>query len=207
MIEVPWMRGAALAATLGLALAACGHRSDVTTQSAGAGAAGNGAVVVPAGTTFYGKIDPTVGTKVSHDGQTFTLTETDTFLHKNAALHGAVIDGHVENVAAAGPMRKPAMTLVFDDIRMPDGTKAPIDVKLASMHAFEPKSHRLRTLGMMLGGAIVGHEAASHTGRHHGGLMGAAGGYVLSQTLKTDILVRAGTVIELKFVSDAKAAT
>jgi hypothetical protein len=127
------------------------------------------------------------------------LSQTDTFLHKNTALHGAVIDGHLEDVRAAGPMRNPALTIVFDDIRMADGAKAPIDVKLESMKAFEPRTHHLRTLGMMIGGAIAGHEVAKHTGKRHGGLIGAAGGYALSQTLKTDITVPAGTVIEVKF--------
>lgn len=182
-----------------LALAACGHHSNVTTQSAGAGASSGGTTVVPAGTDFYGRLQQPISTKTSHDGDTFVLSQTDTFLHKNAALHGSVIDGHLENVRSAGPMRNPALTIVFDDIRMADGTKAPIDVKLESMKAFEPKTHHLRTLGMMIGGAIAGHEVAKRTGRSHGGLVGAVGGYALSQTLKTDITVPAGTVIEVKF--------
>ena len=187
-------------------LAACGHHSDVTTQSGGANtysSSSGGKMVVAAGTDFYGKLQQPISTKTSHDGDTFALAQTDTFFHKNPALHGAVIDGHVENVQSAGPMRNPALTLVFDDVRMPDGTKAPIDVKLESMKAFEPKTHHLRTLGMMVGGAIAGHEIAKHTGRKHGGLVGAVGGYALSQTLKTDISVPAGTVIEVKFEQPA----
>ena len=187
-------------------LCACGHRSDVTTKSAGAGAnSSGGATLVAAGTDFYGKLQQPISTKTSHDGDTFALAQTDTLLHKNAALHGAVIDGHLEDVRSAGPMRRPALTLVFDDIRMPDGSKAPIDVKLESMKAFEPKTHHLRTIGMMIGGAVAGHEVAKHTGRSHGGLMGAAGGYAVSQTLKTDISVPAGTVIELRFRQPATA--
>lgn len=203
MERVAFTRTSLLVAALIAGLSGCGHHSDVTTQSSGAANPAGGTAIVPAGTVFYGKLDPSLGTKISKDGTAFTLTQTDTLLHKNPALHGAVIEGHVQNVASAGPMHKPAMTLVFDDIRMSDGMKAPVDVKLASMHAFEPKSHHLRTLGMMIGGAVVGHETAKHAGKHHGGLLGAAGGYVLSQTLKTDIAVPSGTVIELKFVSAA----
>jgi hypothetical protein len=104
-------------------------------------------------------------------------------------------------------LRKPKITLVFDDIRMPDGTKAPVDVQLLSFKAFEPSSHHLRTLGMMAGGAIAGHEMAKRTGTSHGGLMGAVGGYAVSQTLKTDIAVPAGTVIEVKFKAPATAGS
>ncbi|HKU66316.1 MAG TPA: hypothetical protein VJP85_00925 [Candidatus Baltobacteraceae bacterium] len=199
-----------IAFTFVLALAACGHHSDVTTQNAGgnAGASSSGGTtLVAAGTDYYGKLQQPISTKTSHDGDTFALVQTDTLFHKNPALHGAVIDGHLENVRAAGPMRNPALTLVFDDIRMPDGTKAPVDVKLESMKAFEPKTHHLRTLGMMAGGAIAGHEVAKHTGKKHGGLVGAVGGYALSQTLKTDISVPAGTVIEVKFEQPATSGS
>lgn len=191
-----------------LALAACGHHSDVTTQSSGsnANASAGGTAIVTAGTNFYGRLQQSISTKTNHDGDAFALAETDTLLHKNPALHGAVIEGHLENVRAAGPMRNPALTLVFDDLRLADGTKAPIDVTLESMKAFEPKSHHLRTIGLMIGGAVAGHEVAKHTGKSHGGLIGAAGGYALSQSLKTDITVPAGTVIEVKFKKDAVAA-
>lgn len=175
-------------------LAGCGHRA-VSTQNAG-GTASNpgGPVLVNAGTRYYGKLDKAIGTKVSHDGDAFTLTHTDTFFHKNAALDGSVIDAHVENVRSAGPMRKPAMTIVFDDIRLPDGTKEPVNASIVSWKQFDPKTHHMRTIGMMIGGAVAGHM----THRRHGGLLGAAGGYALSQTLKTDVEVPAGTVVELR---------
>lgn len=175
-------------------LAACGHRA-VSTQNAG-GTVSNvgGEVVARAGTPFYGKLDKAVGTKVSHDGDTFTLTHADTLFHKNPALDGAVIDAHVESVHAAGPMHNPSMTIVFDDIRLPDGTKEPVNASILSWKEFDPKTHHLRTIGMMVGGAIAGHM----THRAHGGLLGAAGGYALSQTLKTDVEVPAGTIVELR---------
>ncbi|HYK52555.1 MAG TPA: hypothetical protein VEV38_03410 [Candidatus Eremiobacteraceae bacterium] len=186
---------AAIAATL----AACSQKAPVTTQSSGTGATNaGGTVAVAAGTDFYGKLQAPIGSKTSHDGDTFALDQTDTFLHKNAALHGAVVESHLTNISPAGPAHSPSMTLVFDDIKLPDGTKSPVDVQLVSVNAFEPKTHHLRTIGMMIAGAMAGHAVASHS---HGGLMGAAAGYVLSQELKTDIAVPAGSVIELKFKS------
>lgn len=192
-----------------LGLAACGHHANVTTQSAGAnGGAGStgGKTLVAAGTDFYGKLQQPISTKSSHDGDTFVLVQTDTLFHKNPALHGATIDGHLENVRSAGPMHNAGLTLVFDDIKMPDGSTAPVNVKLESMKAFEPRTHHLRTIGMMIGGAVAGHEVAKHAGTHHGTLIGAAGAYALSQTLKTDIVVPAGTVIEVNFQQPAMGA-
>ena len=102
-----------------------------------------------------------IGTKTSHNGDAFTLTQTDTLFHKAPALHGAVIDGHVDGVVAAGPMKNPAMTIVFDDIRLADGTKEPVNVVLLSTKQFDPKSHKLRTIGLMIGGAVAGHAIAA----------------------------------------------
>jgi len=191
----------ALTAAAALLVWGCAKSAPVTTQSSGAAGATGGTVLVAAGTDFYGKLQQSIGTKTSKNGDKLTLVQTDTFLHKNPALHGILIEGHLDNIQAAGAMRKPAMTIVFDDVQMPDGTKAPVDVQLVSVNAFEPKTHHLRTIGLMIGGAIAGHAVAKHTGASHGTLAGAAAGYVMSQALKTDIAVPAGTVIELRIKS------
>jgi hypothetical protein len=183
-----------------IVLGGCSHHaSNVTTRSAGAGEAANGGTtIVPAGAVFYGKLQQPIGTKTSKDGDSFALVETRS---SDVSLTGAVIEGHLEAVAPAGPMRNPKMTIVFDDIRLPDGTKAPVDVQLVTSKTFSPKTHHLRTIGMMIGGAIAGHELAAHTGRSHGSLLGAASAYTLSQALKTDIAVPAGTVVAVRFKS------
>jgi hypothetical protein len=190
---------AAIGVTL-LCLSGCSHHaSNVTTQSAGAGQQpAGGTTIVAAGTDYYGKLEAPIGSKTSKDGDTFAIDETRS---SNPALKGATIDGHLEGVQPAGPMRNPKMTIVFDDIRLPDGTKAPVNVQLLTLHAFSPKTHHLRTIGLMIGGAVAGHEVAVHTGGHHGALLGAAGGYALSQQLKTDIAVPAGTILEVRFAS------
>jgi hypothetical protein len=193
--------GAGLIAVI--ALTACGRSSNVSTQSAVTGApAGSGPVVVKSGTRFYGKLQNEVSTNKSQNGDRFTINQQDTLFHKDAALHGAVIEGHLDNVSAAGMGKKPAMTIVFDDIRMADGTVAPIDVKIVNVGAFDAKTHHWRTLGMVIGGGMAGHMAA---GKHHGGMMGAAGGYMLSQEMKTNVDVKPGTQIELQFLQDAVA--
>jgi hypothetical protein len=184
-------------------LTACGKSSNVSTQSAVTGApSAAGPVLVAAGTRFEGQLQNEIATNKNHDGDPFTIAEHDTWLHSAPALHGAVIEGHLANVSAAGMAKKPSLTLVFDDIRMPDGTTAPIDVQLVNVGAFNAKTHHWRTLGMVVGGGFAGHMAA---GKHHGGMMGAAGGYLLSQEMKTNVDVRPGTLIELRFIQNAVA--
>lgn len=179
-----------------LLLAACGNH-NVTTRSAGGESTG-GTTRVAAGTTFYGKLQAPISSKTSKDGDTFSIGETRS---SDPSLRGAVVDGHLENVRAAGPMRNAKMTIVFDDVRLSDGSKEPVSVRLVNLKAFSPQTHHLRTIGMMIAGAAAGHALAAHTGAKHGALMGAAGGYALSQSLKTDVVVPAGTVLEVKFLS------
>ncbi len=195
--------GAGLAAAI--ALGGCSRSSNVSTQSAitPGQVAAAGKVVVPAGTRFAGKLQQEIATNKSHDGDTFSLLQTDTLFHHDPALHGATVDGHLENVSPAAVGKKPSLTLVFDDIRLQDGTMAPVDVRLLNIGAFDAKTHHWRTAGMVLGGAIAGHVAA---GKHHGGLLGGAGAYVLSQQMKTNVDVKPGTLIELRFLKDATAA-
>jgi hypothetical protein len=163
----------------------------------GFGSTSDGTTIVAVGTDYYGKLEQPIGSKITKDGDTFAIDETRS---SNPALTGAVIDGHVEGIQSGGPMRNPKMTIVFDDIRMPDGTKEPVDVQLITFQAFSPKTHHLRTIGMMIAGAVAGH-VAKRTRSSHGALLGAASGYALSQTLKTDIAVPAGSVLEVRFKS------
>ena len=183
--------------TLGALLAGCGHSNNVSTRSAGTAqsSTSGGATVVSAGTVFYGKLEQPIGSKTSKEGDTFVLDETRA---SDPSLKGVAIDGHLEGLQPAGPMRNPKMTIVFDDVRLPDGSKEPVNVQLVNLKAFSPQTHHLRTIGMMITGAMAGHAVAA---RKHGALMGAVGGYALSQELKTDIVVPAGTVLEVKFVS------
>ena len=142
--------------------------TDTVTAPAGA------TVLVKAGTTVYGKL----------------VAASDTMFHKNPpSLAGAMIEGHVTGVQAAGLGKPAKLTIVFDDVKMADGSAAPADVRLTSLKAFGAKSHHLRTMGMVVAG----------------GTMGAVGGFVLSQSMKTDIVVPAGTVLEVKFLKDAIA--
>ncbi len=194
------MRRSAIAFTLialcATSLTACGKSSNVTTgNSTAAPAANGGSVVAQAGSTFRGKLQQEISTKKNHDGDRFTISGKD-----------GTVDGHLENVQAASFGKKPSMVIVFDEFKSPDGTTAtPIDVKIVNMGAFGAKSHRLRTFGMVVGGAIAGHMAANAAHGKHGGVAGAASGYMLSQQMKTDVDVRPGTTVVLKFNRNAYA--
>ena len=144
-----------------------------------------------------------LNSKTSHNGDTFQLTEKEGFFHHAPpALKGATIDGHLENVTSAGPTHKATMTMIFDDIKLADGTQEPLQVRLESLSAVEPGTHHIRDAGLIVGGFMVGHMAGNRMGKQHGGLAGAAAGFALASGLKSDIKVRPGTLIKLKFTQD-----
>ena len=153
----------------------------------------------PAGAQFEARLDQELNSKRLHDGDTFTLTEHDGFFHKAPpALKGAKIEGHVENVSAARHDHAATMNLILDDIVMADGTTAPIDAQITSLKELEPRKHLLRDTGIVLGSAVAGHMIGKKHGVKHGGLIGAGAGFVLATRLKSDIVVKRGTLLHLK---------
>lgn len=163
-------------------------------------------VVAKRGTVVYGSLQQTLDSKTGHNGDQFTLTEHDTWFHHNPELHGGVIEGHIENVTPAGPTHKASMSVILDDIKMPDGSVAPIHAKILSAKEFEPKKHLFRDTGVILGSAVVGHIAAGKMGKQHGGLAGGAAGFALVSAMKSDIRLKKGTIVKMKLTDDAAAS-
>jgi hypothetical protein len=156
-------------------------------------------VIAPKGAEFEATLDRELNTKALHDGDTFTLTEHEGWFHKAPpGLKGAKIDGHVENVSPAKMGHGASMSVFFDDVKTADGATAPIDAKVTSSKALEPKSHHLRDVGLIVGGAVTGHIVSKRTGVKHGTLAGAAAGFALATSLKSDIDVKRGTILHLK---------
>jgi hypothetical protein len=163
-------------------------------------------VVVKRGTIVYGTLQQSLDSKTNHNGDSFTLSEKDTWFHHNPELKGGVIEGHVENVSPAGATHKASMSVILDDIRLPDGTVAPIHAQILSAKEFEPHKHLFRDTGVIISSAVVGHMVASKMGKQHGGLAGAAAGFALVSTMKSDIRLKKGTVVKLKITQDAAPA-
>ncbi len=162
-------------------------------------------VLAKKGTLVYGTLQQTLDSKTNHDGDVFTLAEKETWFHHTAALRGGVIEGHLEGITPASATHKATMSVIFDDVRMPDGTVAPIHAGLDSISTFEPKTHHLRDVGVIIGSAVVGHYAGKKLGVKHGGLAGAAAGFALVSTMKSNIDIKKGTLVKLRLTSDVTA--
>jgi hypothetical protein len=154
------------------------------------------------GAIFDGKINTELSSKTSQNGDPFTLTITGSFFHPHPQLTGAVVDGHVENVTPASATHKATMSLIFDDITFADGTKEPISVIVNKLSEVEPKTHHIRDVGLIVGGAVAGHIVSKKTGHGGGTLAGAAAGFALASSMKSDIEIKPGTIVQLKLKSE-----
>jgi len=143
-----------------------------------------------------------MSTKTSHTGDPFAMTETDLIFVHHPELKGATVEGHLEDVVAAGPTRKASMNVIFDDIKFADGRTEPISVAVKNMSAFEPRTHHLRDMGVIVGSAVVGHVVSKKTGHGGGTLAGAAAGFALVSAMKSDITIKPGTIVKLKLLHD-----
>jgi hypothetical protein len=167
--------------------------------AAGAAVSAQPAALAPAGAQFEARLDQELNTKNLHDGDRFTMTEHEGFFHHApAALKGAKIEGHVENVSPAHMGHGATMNVILDDVVMSDGSTAPINASVTSIKEFEPRTHHLRDAAFVVGGAVAGHIEGKRHGVKHGGLAGAAAGFALATSLKSDIDVKKGTIVHLK---------
>jgi hypothetical protein len=164
-------------------------------------------VLTKKGALIEAKVTTGVSSKTSHDGDPFSLAVTDSFFHPHHELQGAVIEGHLENVTPASSTHKATMSLIFDDIAFPNGAKEPVSVVVNKLSQIEPKTHHIRDVGIIVGGAVAGHIVSKKTGHGGGTLAGAAAGFALASSLKSDIVIKPGTVIQLKLKHDLDEPT
>jgi len=175
-------------------------------------------MVVPAQTTVLahkgaqldGTLNETLDSGKDQSGKTFTLTEHEGIFVKNPPLKGATIDGHLENVTPANgtKLQKASMSIVIDDIKMPDGTIiSPVQIGIKSLKDLEPKTHKLRDSAIIVGSAVAGHFVSKKTGKKGGTLAGAATGFALVNTMKSNIVLKRGTLIRMRVNEDIVPAT
>ena len=201
----------AAVACVALCAAACSSNSSSQTSGSGqtsqstgqAGAGGgSGTTLAARGAEVDAVVQQDLNSGKNKQGDAFTLTEKDTFFHKNPSLNGATIDAHVENVSPASPTHKATMTVVFDDVKLADGSSAPIRASIISMGDFQPQGHALRNIGIVVGATVAGHMLAKKTGNHLATLAGAAAGIALASSLKSNIEVKPGTLVRLRLTDD-----
>ncbi len=196
-----------IAITLAAALAAGACASGTRVESAGeiAPATPMNGAVLPAGTTMRVRLNESVGTRSSHEGDQFSATVTEAVRASNgvdAVPEGSMLFGRVTGLHSANvPGEHAVIRLAFDSVRI-RGESYPFDGMISDVNVMSEQTDPTKAgvakeagVGAIAGaalGAIIGGAELSKI--ITGGLLGAAAGTVISLgTGSTQSVIPSGT--------------
>ena len=129
---------------------------------------------LPAGTTFRVQMDNEISSRVASVNDTFTVTLAAPVSVEQTVLlpSGTVVEGRVTKVKRALLGGKNgSIEVVFESLRMPNGTKRQIEGVLVKKLNFE--SSPLTNLSMVFGGTVLGGIVGTVFKGKTGALIGA----------------------------------
>lgn len=156
------------------------------------------------GTTLNGTIQQSLDTKSVEVGQPVTLTSV-TSADGSGAIVGARLSGEVTKVVRAGQGRAAQLQLRFSRLRLANGASYAVDGVVTGMKA-TTKNNALKEVGGALGGMIVGNVLGKAVGLNGGGIVGAAGGFLLAKNSKENMSIPAGSVVTVQIQSARRQA-
>lgn len=195
----------ALAAT-----GACANRTQVEAGGEVAPAIPMTADYLPPGTTMQARLDRSLGTSVSHEGDQFTATVTSPVMAQNGAVAvpaGATIYGHVSGLHHSSiPTQESVIRLAFDRIAF-NGSTYPLNASVSNVSVQNQPANA--TTSSVTKGAVTGAAAGAVLGAVisggelsrilEGGLLGAAAGSVVSLgTGTTEPVIPAGSLMTVR---------
>jgi len=201
-----------LALALGglIAVAACSQNARVESSGEVAPATPVNRNTLPAGTTINVKLNESLGTASSHEGDRFTATVSDPVMAQNGARAvpaGAMVFGHVSGIHSANlPTEQAVIRLAFDSLNF-NGRTYPFDASISSVNVQNEATNATTSstvkgaatgaaAGAVLGAIISGGDLSKIIS---GGLLGAAAGTVISLgTGGTQSVIPAGSTMTIR---------
>jgi len=192
------------------AVAACSQNARVESSGEVAPAIPVSRNTLPSGTTMTVKMNESLGTTTSHEGDRFTATLTDPVMAQNGAQvvpAGAVVYGRVTGLHAANlPTEQSVIRLNFDSLSF-NGRSYPFDASISSVNVQNQATNA--TTSSTVRGAVTGAAAGAVLGAIisggelskiiSGGLLGAAAGTVISLgTGGTQSVIPAGSTMTIR---------
>lgn len=164
---------------------------------------------IAAGTKIVVRMDNEINSKVSRANDTFTATLAEPLTIREVIVLpvGTIVEGKITNVkrAAQGNV-KGKITVSFETLRLPDGTKRNIEGVLVKELEAQDSSAKLKALiiiGAAAAGGIVGAVSKASTGALVGAGIGAGAGTVIALLQKgKDARLRADEKFEIKLTKN-----
>lgn len=172
-------------------LSACARNAQVQSSGEVAPATPTSRNYLPAGTTLNARLNESLGTTSSKEGDRFTATVSDPVVATNGATAvpaGAILYGHVTGLHSATlPTDQSVIRLDFDSLSF-NGRSYPFDASISNVAVRNEATNP--TTNSTVRGAVTGAAAGAVLGAIisggdlgkiiSGGLLGAAAGTVIS---------------------------
>ncbi len=142
----------------------------------------------------------TLDTGTAYVGERFTARVVPPYPEGDTDLANAVASGEVVKVTPAGQGRNPELLVNFSTITLANGSSYPINAEVTGAGTTQQSKSGGHTVLTTIGGLIAGNVLAKvifHAATGIGGLIGAAGGFLIGQNKKANLTLNPGATIQL----------
>ena len=156
------------------------------------------AAQVYSGEVLAGRVTTAINSGSAYVGETVTAGNVAA---GNGSFTGGTLYGHVTNVQHAGLGRPGKLQIVFTQLRLPNGSTYAVDGVVTALNT-QTKNNTGREVIGAVGGMIAGNilgKTIFHSGA--GGLLGAAGGFLIAHNDRQNINVPAGSAVRVSLRS------
>jgi hypothetical protein len=149
-----------------------------------------------------------INTKTAQIGDGFTMNIVQPFPSGDPSFTGAVLRGHVSDVAPGSQGKAARLQLAFDSIVFPNGDSVPVSGTVMNQTAKADNTTARKGLAAAIGAAIgsqtIGRIIGGSAGSVVGLLGGAAGGYFYAANNKPNLDLARGTAVSIQTNTDVE---
>lgn len=148
------------------------------------------------GMQFSGTLQQNVSSKTANVGDQVTLVNVNS---SDGEITGARMFGHIVTVTRAGQGRNAQVLMSFDTLQLSNGASYPVVGEVTQAQVNTKNNGAKEALGTV-GGMIVGNILGKWVGTNVGGLLGAAGGYIVAKNNREDVSIPANSNVSVRLV-------
>lgn len=148
------------------------------------------------GMQFEGTLSQGISSRDAWVGEQLVLVNVNS---TDQTITGARMFGRVVDVQKPGQGRNAEVLIRFDTLQMPSGTLYPVIGEVTHVQVKTANNGAKEVLGTF-GGMIVGNILGKWLGTNAGGLLGAAGGYLVAKNNREDVTIPANSQVSVRLV-------
>ncbi len=154
------------------------------------------------GTMLYGYMNQNLDSASAQLGQRVSIGGVHS---QDNDINGATLYGHVCDVQKAGQGRNASIQLCFDRLHTRSGSSYAVDGRVTQVQV-NTKNNALKEAGGAVAGMIVGNILGKAIGTNAGGLVGAAGGYMVARNNRANVTIPQGAQVTVQVLSSRRQA-